>query len=35
MSEIEADIKDVISALFIRDLTVKIKRGLDAAPKKG
>jgi site-specific DNA recombinase len=35
ISEIEADIKGVISAQFIRDLTVKIKRGLDARAEKG
>jgi site-specific DNA recombinase len=35
MSEIEADIKNVISAQFVRDLTVKIKRGLDARAEKG
>jgi site-specific DNA recombinase len=35
MSEIEADIKNVIAAQFVRDLTVKIKRGLDARAEKG
>lgn len=35
MSEIEADIKQVVAAQFIRDLVVKIKRGLDGRAEKG
>jgi len=35
MSEIEADIKQVVAAQFVRDLVVKIKRGLDGRAEKG
>lgn len=35
MSEIEADIKGIVAAQFIRDLVVKIRRGLDAQAEKG
>lgn len=35
VSEIEADIKQIVASQFVRDLRVKIKRGLDARAEKG